>query len=285
MSVILFILKLIGIILLALLGIIAWVLLLVLFVPVHYRVSGELGDEITIHAKATWLLHLISFAIDYEAGEIANCLRIMGICRKPKEKSVVDVPLPKQEIEPEDKIQDSRIVSESETTEADEDAKTAPERESTEKLTFFEKIQRRIQAFGEIVHKLKDTASQIGRKASDIRRVITDEANQSVVQAVFSELEYLLKHFKFRKLVTDLCFSAGDPAATGQALGVLCMFPVLYQYQVSIIPDFEREELYVKGTFEIKGHMRAIHLIVTLVHLWKKREVRVLVKKLLDKQA
>lgn len=283
MSVILFILKLIGIILLVLLGIIAVVLLLVLFVPVRYRVSGKMEDEIAVHAKVTWLLHLIAFAIDYEKGETATCLRIMGIRKKAKEKSTAQRSQPKPETETEDKIQNSQAASESENTEVNETAQTAPEPENTKKVTFLEKIRKRIQAFFEAVRKLKSTASQIGRRTSDIKEIITDEANHSVVRAIFLELAYLLKHFKFRKLVTDLRFSTGDPATTGQTLGVLCMFPFLYQYQASIIPDFESEAFYVKGTFEIKGHIRVVHFVVTLVNLWKKREVRILAKKLLDK--
>lgn len=75
----------------------------------------------------------------------------------------------------------------------------------------------------------------------------------------------------------------GDPAKTGQTLGVLCLFPILYRYQVNIFPDFEADEFYIKGTFEIKGHVRVVHLLTAVLRLWKKKEVRELVKKLLDK--
>ena len=96
-----------------------------------------------------------------------------------------------------------------------------------------------------------------------------------------AELKYLLRHFKFRKLETDLMFATGDPAMTGQVLGVLCMFPLFYQYQVNIVPDFESEKFYVKGTFEIKGRMRILHLVATLIRLWRKKEIRIFVKRLL----
>lgn len=292
MSVILFILKLIGIILLVLLGIVITLLLLVLFVPIRYYVSGEIEEEITVHAKVTWLLHLISFAADYEKGEAVTSLRIMGIRKKAKAKSALEEEA--WEDEPEDTAwdeTDAESVDESEeNTENGRTDNGQNNSEAQESLTTSESQENahsekpsRIQRLFDTVRRFKSAAGQLRGKASSVKEIITDEANHSVVKAVFAELGYLLKHFKFRKLITDLRFSAGDPAATGQALGVLCLFPILYQYQVSVVPDFEAEEFYVKGTFEIKGRVRVVHLLVTLLRLWKKKEVRELVKQLLDK--
>lgn len=292
MSVILFILKLIGIILLVLLGIIVTLLILVLFVPIRYDVSGELETEIAVHVKVTWLLHLISFVLDYEKGETVTCLRIMGIRKKAKAKSALEEET--WEDEPENTTEDETDEEFVDETEWQPEPALTDKAENTEtdsaqadgditKVTFIERIRSRIQAFGESVRKLKGAAGQLSGKLSAIKEIITDEANQSVVQAVFFELGYCLRHFKFRKLVTDLRFSTGDPAKTGQTLGVLCLFPILYQYQVNIFPDFEADEFYIKGTFEIKGHVRAVHLLAVLLRLWKKKEVRALVKKLLDK--
>lgn len=295
MSVILFILKLIGTILLVLLGIIVALLLLVLFVPIRYYVSGELETEIAVHAKVTWLLHLISFVVDYEKGEAVTSLRILGIRKKAKGKRKSALEEEAWEDEPEDAAWDELSVDEPEekleTEQTDKaQAETGASDETTESRMASGSLEKehkekssRIQKFLDTVRRLKNALGQLRGKASSVKEIITDEANHSIVKAVLAELGYLLKHFRFRKLVTDLRFSAGDPAATGQALGVMCLFPILYRYQVSVIPDFEAEEFYIKGTFEVKGHVRTVHLVVTLLHLWKKKEVRDLVKKLLDK--
>ncbi len=107
-----------------------------------------------------------------------------------------------------------------------------------------------------------------------IKQQLTDEHNRSVVKKIFSELGYLLKHFKFRKIQTDLVFSAGDPAATGQILGILCMLPVLYRYEFNIVPDFETEEMYIKGSFLAAGKIRLIHVLITALRLILDKEVR-----------
>ncbi len=308
MSVILFIFKLIGIILLALLGIILLLVLFVLFIPVRYRVSGQIEDEITIHAKVNWLLHLISFRADYQEEEFVSGLYIFGIRMKTKKKNALE----DEEFEDEEKDVDKAddAVATSEMRE-DSDAKEAesvlhadePVTETVDAehvhgvhhptslfqqiaskiQSFFLSIQSRIRRIFELLHRIKEGIPLLLKNISTLKEIITDEANKNVLFAVVTELKYLLGHFKFRKFATDLKFSTGDPATTGQALGILSMFPILYQYQVGITPDFESEEFYIKGVFEIKGRIRLVHFITSFVRLWKKREVRVFVKKLLDR--
>ena len=81
LHILLLILKIIGIILAALLGIIALVLLCVLFVPVRYRIEaeGKLGGEQPVRAgvKVSWLLHIINVMFAYPE---AACLRVRVLC-------------------------------------------------------------------------------------------------------------------------------------------------------------------------------------------------------------
>lgn len=268
MSVVLFIFKLIGSILLALLGVILLLVLLVLFVPVRYHVFGQIEDELTIHVRAGWLLHLISFHSDYEGEEFALSLRILGIRVKAKKKSVLE----EEEWEDEEQEQEQGTEERLKTDEG-QNADKKPEAEKEPEIN--KKPGNKVKTTQKI--------SKVLKQASSLKETLTDEANQTIFIAVLAELKYLLRHFRFRKLITDLRFSLGDPAATGQALGILSMFPILYQYQVGIMPDFESEALYVKGTFEIKGRMRVVHFMAAIVRLWKRKEVRIFVKKLLDR--
>lgn len=302
MSVLLFILKLIGIVLLVILGLILVAVVLVLSVPVRYRISGQIEDEIAVHAKITWLLHAISYTFDYQEGEAHSCLRILGFRKKPGAKSALDE---EDELDRDDKFdEDSEHGTEIESdiegnskaeyelrTEEKSDAEisspvnevSSPFRRVIERIRiFFATIKSKIETFFEILRKIKRTIPQILDKTFSLKEIIVDEMNQFVIKQVLAELKYLLGHFKFRKLVTDLRFATGDPATTGQALGVLCMLPVLYQYQVSIVPDFESEEFYVKGTFEIKGRVRGVHAVRSLLRLIKQKEVRIFLKKFAD---
>lgn len=108
-------------------------------------------------------------------------------------------------------------------------------------------------------------------------------AAQRGAAAHFTELKYLLTHFKFRRIRTDLTFSMGDPALTGQVLGGLCVLPFLYRYQVQVYPDFEAENTYVTGTFDIKGRARGLHIAVSAVRLLGKKEFRIWLKWLMHR--
>lgn len=81
MGAVLFFLKLIGMLLLIALGILLTLILLVLFVPVHYRLSGSYTDETPDGTvRFTWLLHLVTAEVTYYHGvAVSGTLRILGI--------------------------------------------------------------------------------------------------------------------------------------------------------------------------------------------------------------
>ncbi|MER2025258.1 MAG: hypothetical protein ABS879_06530 [Eubacteriales bacterium] len=82
MSIILTILKVIGIILLIILLIILAILLLVLFVPIRYSAGGRKeGDVLEFSGKVTWFLRAVTVQIGYEPGRagLTKDLRIFGI--------------------------------------------------------------------------------------------------------------------------------------------------------------------------------------------------------------
>ena len=133
---------------------------------------------------------------------------------------------------------------------------------------FFIGIQKRLTSFKEFVVKVKE--------------IVTDTKNQYAVRRLWEELLYLLKHFGFRKIHTELTFALADPALTGQVLGVLCMMPFLYQYDFHIFPDFESESYYIRGSYDVKGRIQLIFLLVTAIRLLADKDIRSFLKKLLD---
>ncbi len=141
--------------------------------------------------------------------------------------------------------------------------------------TSLEELKLKITKFWQLLKTGK-------QKVSDIKALITDETNKKAVSLLWKELKYLLHHFRFRRIDTDLTFGTDDPAMTGQILGVLCLFPVLYQYNFHLYPDFEAEKLYVTGSFKIAGKVRMIHVLAALIRLIKEKEVRAVIKKWSD---
>lgn len=107
LHIILLILKIIGIVLAIVLGMLFLVLISVLFVPVRYRVRAERqeGDDsppVEVYVKVTWLLHLVNVLVRYP-GRVAVRVRILvfTLFRLPqKEKKSGRERRPKKEPQP-----------------------------------------------------------------------------------------------------------------------------------------------------------------------------------------
>ena len=90
LPIILFILKLLGILVLILLGLVLGVLLLILFVPVRYRIEGSYYERLKGKVRVTWLLHIVSVTAAYE-DEFSILIRLFGFrLFKPVEESRED---------------------------------------------------------------------------------------------------------------------------------------------------------------------------------------------------
>ncbi len=285
MTVILFLLKLIGIILLVLLGIVLTLLVLLLFVPVRYQIKGSVLENKTVRVKLHWLLHLLVFSLSYEEKKLTTEFRILGFRLFPREKK--KSALDDTDFDDIEEAEDERVTQEpvqeipqlTATEYSGEPQTDSSETHRRQKR----QPKRKIAAFIDNWKRFWEKIKQIPDKVSAIWSVISDEGNHKVVSLVWEQIRYLLRHSRFRKLKTDLTFSAGDPATTGQILGVFCMFPMLYQYEVSVVPDFESEQWYLRGTFEIKGHARLVHVLRSGILLWKEKEVRRFVNRMMKK--
>ena len=324
-AVLLTILKIIGIVLLVILGIMLFLLAVLLFVPVRYSVKGTVDNNITAEGKISWLCSILRYDFKFQEQDLNGEVRIFGFRPKKKERvseeelEEVVVPEVKDGVEevvsdlvsPAGEEDDSEGKISKSITESDSDEisseKASGRREQNQEMdsdtgrqnrkssdknsrpsgknifmrmwdkiksfmkkikNFFIGIQKRLTSFKEFVVKVKE--------------IVTDTKNQYAVRRLWEELLYLLKHFGFRKIHTELTFALADPALTGQVLGVLCMMPFLYQYDFHIFPDFESESYYIRGGYDVKGRIQLIFLLVTAIRLLADKDIRSFLKNLLD---
>ena len=296
MTVILLILKIVGILLLSLMGIVLFLLALVLFVPIRYQISGEIEETVKLQGKIHWLLHIVSFSFSYEGETSDYGLRIFGFrvgFGKKKASALDEEDFSEEEITSEaaekgaseplvlaDKEEESDVTKQTEKTDTRIFKKQKVQRNSS---SIWQRIRRFLQRIQQKVKRLFHAVRQLPQKITDIKTLFTDETSKKSVSLLFAELKYLLRHSRFRKIKTRLLFSLGDPATTGQILGILCMIPMLYQYEINIYPDFEAEKPYIKGSYFIKGYVRLVHGLISFVRLWKEKEFRKFVKTILKK--
>lgn len=279
-AVLLTILKIIGIVLLVILGIMLFLLAVLLFVPVRYSVKGTVDNNITAEGKISWLCSIFRYDFTFQEQELNGEVRVFGF--RPKKKERVSEEELEEEAVSEVKDGVEEVVShKGRQNRKSSDKNSRPSRKNIfmrmwDKIksflkkikNFFIGIQKRLTGFKEFVVKVKE--------------IVTDTKNQYAVRRLWEELLYLLKHFGFRKIHTELTFALADPALTGQVLGVLCMMPFLYQYDFHIFPDFESESFYIRGSYDVKGRIQLIFLLVTAIRLLADKDIRSFLKKLLD---
>ena len=118
-----------------------------------------------------------------------------------------------------------------------------------------------------IISKIKGMIERIKTAYPKLKKILTDEKNKEAVTHLKNELLYLLKVLLPKKSKIDAAFSTGSPDTTGQAFGILACFPAMYQKNWRILPDFESEDIYFKGTIWGKGRIYGYEIIGIILRI------------------
>ncbi len=287
------ILKVIGIILLVVLALILTALLCVLFVPVKYRAVGSF-DNTDIRAKAhvSWLFHLFALHIEY-AQETDGYIRLAFVKKKlfDNYEALDDDDMDEAaKTETEDKVSEntadeSKIPAEEsehvadEQTENESTAQTHNEQRTVNdenqhikqqtKLTHQKTYKKRNKKPPKKSQKkqFKDKSEKIKTGIDKLKREYSDERNKAAFLHLKKELFIILKRICPRRLKLTMVYSTGSPDTTGISLGILASFPVGYTNRWRITPDFESENPYAKGSFDIKGHVIVISILAATLRI------------------
>lgn len=308
MTVILMILRIVGIALLVILGLLLAVVLAVLFVPVRYRADGSFHEELTASARVTWFLHLLSARIIFEK-ELNVKAFICGIQIYPRAARIKKQSCPQGHSGSEGQ-EDTR---EGMTGKRPENGKTAkpaeavkftepvtplePAGDSKEEADAFEEADR--EAFGaegrtkqkefsagnmtdrlkRLVQKLQDSLRDIRstlrglyERLSYYKSIWDREETQRAFRLASAQLSKTMRHVLPRCTDVYAVIGTGDPASTGQVLAVQGMLYPWLGDKVHIVPDFEEE--HFEGEFHLRGHIRAGVLGFYVLRLMFDRDVR-----------
>ena len=256
------ILKVIGIILLVVLALILTALLCVLFVPVKYRAVGSF-DNTDIRAKAhvSWLFHLFALHIEY-AQETDGYIRLAFVKKKlfDNYEALDDDDMDEAaKTETEDKV--SENTGDEPKISADENQHIKQQTKLTHQKTYKKRNKKS--------HKkqFKDKSEKIKNCIYKLKREYSDERNKAAFLHLKKELFIILKRICPRRLKLTMVYSTGSPDTTGISLGILACFPVGYTNRWRITPDFESENPYAKGSFDIKGHVIVISILAATLRI------------------
>ena len=298
------ILKIIGIILAAVLGLAILLLLLVLFVPVRYRAYGVKKEgECRAEAKISWLLHLISVPVAFREGELSAKIKILGITLMDLTDSgsfEEAEPVP----EPAERTEEQK-TAQSETRQAQEhpvEKQAAPERTSQKKeeleeeeeekngifSRFLQFLRMIWKFFAGIPRKLKNLKCTFRRFCGKIKRMARkyraakefalDERTKAAVRLVLEQAKIFARQALPRKICGEVRFGTSDPALTGQILGIAGIFYPLLMDNVKVDPDFEQTIL--EGELFLKGRLRIVSAVRIAWRLFRDKNVRYVYRKL-----
>lgn len=264
------IVKIAGILLGSILGMVLVFLLAVLFVPVRYRVEGRYEETPFVQAKISWFLSALSVNIRYEEQKLTVKVKILGLLmkKKKKEKRLEQSVAAEIVREPAAEITDEPAVAKpsEEPEEKDGGAGKTMEREKTGK--------RKIEYTNpHICDKIKE----IGRKKEAFQAFLRDEKNKRAFDLIRRELLHMWKQIRPKKMSVSCHFGFEDPSVTGQVLAAGAAFYPLYRDKIRLYPDFSQKVLMAEGN--LRGRIRIFPLLLIIIRLWKNKQIRNIVEK------
>lgn len=302
MGIVLLILKIAGIILAAVLGILIAGLFCVLFVPVRYRGDFSVSDaeesdkkKAVLSLRAVWLLRFVRAYVTYEEAVRVQIkllfFTVMDTAKEKKEKgregkkkrqSEKDKKTAAnadggtdREKETEKAADDSPGISES-TDETGRDAERPGGKEADERSSASKEkkgIKQRIDNILQTIRNFCDKLRMAREKTESFLEIWSGEPMVNSKSLVGRELRYLLKHSKPRKLKGYLRFGFDDPSTTGYALAFYygLIYPI-WCPKLSVEPDFERQILDCH--LQIRGKIRAWHFLRSGCKLFFSKDIR-----------
>lgn len=274
MSVLLLILKIIGIILLVILALFVLLIVGILFVPYAYRVKGSFHGKPDLTASIYGLGHLVGIGMILTENGVKIYLRICGI-RKFLQSG-----------NKENKTGNTDQYEEN----MGEGQKTDPETGNYENLpmpemqkikAFWQKIVKIPEKFKRVIARIRDffhtIKSALGNVKKTIRKVkclLTNESHKSAFTKLKTSVWQLLKILMPYRLKLNLEYSTGSPDTTAQLLGILTMFLIGYQNRWNVHPDFTADNAYAEAEFDVKGRILGFSLLKLILGLVLDKDCR-----------
>lgn len=292
MSVILFLLKWIGILLMILLCLLLLLLLLLLFVPVRYEGSFEKQETMSGFAKVTWFFRAfeLSFSIEEETVIKARVLfwnlydskkEEKEMQTKPvllearekkepkKEKKKKEVPKPKEKSkepvkqerkseihlekeEKQEKPQEFRRIKVSEVKETP--PKQLEEKKETEiNQAQVKRIKMKETAEAEEIEKEEEEKKEKKEEKLDFDYLKNMPNKKDTIKLVVKFIKRVLKQVFPRWIEIEGEIGTGEPALTGQALALAGISSAVLHIHAHVKGNFEKQ--MIQGAVKAKGRI------------------------------
>ena len=269
LAILLTILKVTGIVLLCIIGLVLFVLLIVLFVPIRYKADGFYKDsDYNVKAKASWLLHVVTVSFDLKASK-EPVIKVFGIKLKGKKK--------KDEEEGETAEETTEDVTKEAKVETKEEAVEEIKEESTdeqfsEETATDEEDKRSEKKDKRSKDKKEFKSESVYDKIKGYVDIIKSDEFKESFALVKKQLCRLLKAILPRKWEINASLGFEDPSLTGYVCAVSGAMYMWFRKHIHIVGDFDEEKIDAKAYF--KGRIYIVVLVYVFLRVWFNKKIR-----------
>lgn len=307
LHVLLLILKITGIVIACILGLVILVVTAVLFVPVRYKVNADYHDRFKAQAKVSWLgiLRLMIsydeeldikakafFITVYNNNDENSKVSEQKKAKKKKEKkpeenifSASDKDVEKL-TEKEEKPQIKMAEAVNETKEDVQNVKEAVSEDESGNIqnrSFFNKVKDKcfviytkikeiIKLIRDTVKKISGAADRLKEKVSKAKEFVTDEDNRALFHFLVEQLKALIKVIKPKKYRINARIGFEDPATMGKVLAYVSILYGMSGVDFSLEPVFG--ENVKEGSIFLKGNIRIFTVLVIALRVYRNEQFK-----------
>lgn len=288
LHILLTILKILGIVLLVFVAAIVLLLIIVLFVPIRYRIKAQKdADIINGKARVSWLFGILAFVVLYKEKGIELQVRILGInimrllkkLSKPKESNAISSN--KNENKEENINEISKSVQDKSVIDIDQIKRDT--NKGKEKESILLKIKNIIPKIKSSISKIKLTIRNIYDKINYWKDFISDQRTKDAFGYVKKHVIRILKHIMPKRLKGTIEYGFDDPCKTGQILAGVSMFYPLYYKSLSLHPDFSGSVL--NGHIDLKGRIYVIFFVKSAILILFNKNIQYIIHTFRNKEA
>lgn len=273
---ILTVLKIIGIVLLVILGLLIFILGMLLFVPIRYQFAGSSDSGFEADVMVKWAPVLLKATVLYKDKRIEYVIKLLGgvvmtntdvklswlgkkffsFDDEEEERknsfvgsSGIDEASPKQEIHD----------SSSEAGLENHNKSSSKRNRNKQYKSLAGRIQQKRKIFRGKLHELINKIKEINKKKENLLKVYHSKRFEVAKKDIISYIKQLFLIIKPDELEGYIHFGMDDPAVTGQVLGIAAMALPLYDEFLTIQPDFE--QACIEGNLKGNGKIRLFFLL------------------------
>jgi hypothetical protein len=307
LHVLLLILKITGIVIACILGLVILVVTAVLFVPVRYKVNADYHDRFKAQAKVSWLgiLRLMIsydeeldikakafFITVYNNNDENSKVSEQKKAKKKKEKkpeenifSASDKDVEKL-TEKEEKPQIKMAEAVNETKEDVQNVKEAVSEDESGNIqnrSFFNKVKDKcfviytkikeiIKLIRDTVKKISGAADRLKEKVSKAKEFVTDEDNRALFHFLVEQLKALIKVIKPKKYRINARIGFEHPATMGKVLAYVSILYGMSGVDLSLEPVFG--ENVKEGSIFLKGNICIFSVLVIALRVYRNEQFK-----------